>query len=208
MNYSLALRNPYYHKKKFPIALLHFTAGFLLLNAWYESNVQAALPVLGTIFLVIGFFEVVYAFFSFKMMHRHPMFNGVVRIITACAFLGYSILLFEQDQTLFGVFMLVVAAAFVAIFLIERRWARPFLIDINEHGLLFPGTFKKPLIPWKNFNHVILKDNILTLDLTSNRIMQLEMQAIPDEDKVKEINAFCRGKTGECRSDGSKPSDR
>lgn len=194
MNFSLALRNPYYYKKKFPIALLHFTAGFLLLNAWYESNVQAALPVLGTVFLIIGFFEVVYTFFSFKMMHRVPLMNSIVRIVTAGAFLGYGILLFQQEQTLFAVFMLVIALAFIMIFFIEKRWAKPFIIQIDEQGVLFPGTFKTPLIPWKNFNNVILKDNILTLDLVSNKIMQLEMQAIPDEDSVKEINAFCREK--------------
>ncbi len=191
MNYSLALRNPYYYKKKFPIALLHFTAGFLLLNAWYESHVQTAMPILGTVFLIIAFFEVVYTFFSFRMMHRFPVVNSIVRIVTSCAFLLYAILLFQQGQTLFAVFMLVIALAFVMIFIIERRWARPFIIDINERGVLFPGTFKNPLIPWHNFNNVVLKDNILTLDLTSNRIMQLEMRAIPDKNKVQEINMFC-----------------
>ncbi len=191
MNYSLVLRNPYYYKKKFPIALLHFTAGFLLLNAWYESHVQTTMPVLGTVFLVIAFFEVVYTFFSFRMMHRFPIVNSIVRIVTSCAFLMYAILLFQQKQTLFAVFMLVIALAFVMIFMIEKKWARPFIIEINQQGVLFPGTFKKPLIPWHNFNHVLLKDNILTLDLTSNRIMQLEMRAIPDQKKVQEINIFC-----------------
>ena len=197
MQYSLELRNPYYYKKKFPIALLHFTAGFLLLNAWYESNVQATQPVLGTVFLIVAFFEVIFTFFAFKTMHRSPMMNSIVRIVTACTFLLYSIILFKDGQTLFAVFMLVIALAFVMIYVIEKKWAKPFVITINPQGILFPGTFKNPLIPWKNFNNVILKDNILTLDLVSNKIMQLEMQAVPDASKVGEINAFCKEKLGE-----------
>lgn len=196
MHYSLELRNPYFYKKKFPIALLHFTAGFLLLDAWYESSVQSFIPWLGTIFLIIAFFEVVYTFFAFKMMHRFPLLNSVIRLLTSCSFLLYALILFRRSQPLFAVFMLIIAAAFVMIFFIEKRWSKPFVIEVNEQGVLFPGTFKNPLIPWKNFNHVILKDNILTLDLVSNRIMQLEMRAIPDENKVEEINAFCISQTG------------
>lgn len=196
MNYSLELRNPYFYRKKIPIALLHFTAGFLLLDAWYESSIQSAIPWLGTLFLIIAVFEVVYTFFAFKMMRRHPVLNATIRLVAAATFLLYALLLFNGAQVLFAIFMLIIAIAFALLFFIERRWAKPFVIEVNDQGVLFPGTFKNPLIPWKNFNHVVLKDNILTLDLTSNRVMQLEMQAIPDENKVQEINAFCMRKIG------------
>lgn len=194
--YSLELRNPYYNKKKLPIALLHFTAGFLLLDAWYESSLQSYSPWLGIVFLIIAFFEIIYTFFAFRMMHKKPLLNSIVRIVTACAFLLYSIILFAYSQILFGIVMLVIAFAFVMIFFIEKKWARPLVIYFKEDGVLFPGTFKNPFIPWGNFNHIVLKNNILTFDLSSNRIIQLEMSAVPDEVEVSAINAFCTEKVG------------
>ncbi len=191
MSYSLELRNPYFHRKKFSIALLHFTAGFLLLDAWYESGIQSSAPWVGALLVFIAVFEVGYTFFAFKMMQRSPLLNSIIRLAVAAAFLLYAFLLFNQAQSVFAVFMLIIALAFVMIFFIEKKWAKPFVVEIKDQGVLFPGTFKNPLIPWRNFNNVVLKDNILTLDLTSNRIMQLEMKEIPDGNKVQKINAFC-----------------
>jgi len=87
--------------------------------------------------------------------------------------------------------MLLISVVFSLIYWVEKKWSKPFEIKIDEQGVLFPGAFKSPLIPWKNFNNVIIKDNILTLDLTSNRILQMELQVFKDKNKVKEINLFC-----------------
>jgi hypothetical protein len=195
-DFSLQIKNPYYYKKKFAIALLHFTAGFLLLDAWYESSAGSA-SWLGIIFLVIAFFEVIYAFFAFKLMHRYPLLNSVVRLVTACAFLVYSCLLFYRQQYLFGIFMAFITFAFVMIFFIERRWAKPFIVHINEDGILFPGTFKKPLIKWKDLNYVILRNSVLTLDMRSNRVIQLEIYEEPKEQQLQTFNAFCSAKIEE-----------
>lgn len=194
MSFSLELRNPYFYKKKIPIALLHFSAGFLLLITWNESNLQTLMPVLGSILFLIGLFELVYTFFAFKMLHKSPKINGLVRIVASVAFLFYAGLLFKQKDTSFAIFMLIIGVLFVFIYYIEKKWARPFVIELNESGVLFPGTFKTPLVPWKNFNNVILKDNILTLDLISNKVMQLEMKSVEDNEWVDKINLFCSEK--------------
>src|SRR5690625_4280273 len=191
MIYSLALRNPYYYKKKFPIALLHFTAGFLLLVVWSESRIQTSITWLGTLLLVFGVFELIFTFFAFKVMHRRPELNNIARIVTSCSFLFYTCYFFIKEQPLFAFFMLLISVVFSLIYWVEKKWSKPFEIKIDEQGVLFPGTFKSPLIPWKNFNNVIIKDNILTLDLTSNRILQMELQVFEDKNKVKEINLFC-----------------
>lgn len=191
MSYSLELRNPYFYKKKVPIALLHFTAGFLLLITWNESNIQSTVPMVGSLLLLIAVFEVIYTFFAFKMMHKSPKINSLVRVVAAFTFLFYSGLLFQNGDVSFAIFMVVIGVIFIIIYFIERKWARPFVLTLNREGVLFPGTFKSPLIPWKNFNNVVLKDNILTMDLISNKVMQLEMRVIENEDKIAAINTFC-----------------
>lgn len=194
--FSLAIKNPSPSKKKWSIALLHFTAAFLLVDAWFESNINTYIPWLGILFLIVAFVEVIYTFFAFRLMSRYPLLNSVVRLITGSAFLVYAILLLYEGQVIFGVFMLLIAGAFVMIYFIEKRWAKPFIVQANEQGILFPGTFKTPLIPWRNFNHIILRDDLLTLDLTSNRVIQLELQAGIDEQEVSEFNAYCSQKIG------------
>src|SRR5699024_1620518 len=159
MSFTLELRNPYFYKKKIPISLLHFTAGFLLLITWNLSSIESRMPIIGTLLLIVAVFELIYTFFAFKMMHRSPQMNSVVRIVTALSFLFYSGLLFYLKDTSFAVFMLVIGGIFIFIYFIERKWAKPFVIQLKPNGVLFPGTFKEPLIPWKNFNNVVLKDN-------------------------------------------------
>jgi len=51
----------------------------------------------------------------------------------------------------------------------------------------------KKKYPWSDFNNVMLKDGLLTLDFKDNRLIQKEAieEDGPDADE-DEFNAFCR----------------
>ena len=50
-------------------------------------------------------------------------------------------------------------------------------------------NFPRKLFEWDLFDNVLLKDDILTLDFKSNRIMQAEIDPVTDVDETK-FNAF------------------
>lgn len=199
-DFQLQILNPYYRNRKLPVALLHFTAGFLLLDAWYESLLEGWSRGLALAFLLLALLEVLYAIFARRLQQKRGGVGRVLRLVTAAAFLGYAGLQFRESRQLAAVFMVLAAAAFVLIFFIEKRWNRPFIIGVSEEGVLFPRAFSSQLFPWDGFNHVILRGNLLTLDFKDNRIVQLEVEdsrpLLPSGDGTTEdFNAFCREQT-------------
>jgi hypothetical protein len=189
-DFQLEILNPYYRNRKLPAALLHFTAGFLLLNGCYEALRGGYSGIVVAAFLVPGVAEVVFTFFAGRLQKSHPLPGAVLRLVSAAAFLLYGCLLFRAGHHVAGTVMAAVTAAFVLIFFVERRWSRPFIIRVNEEGVLFPRAFSAQLFPWDVFNHVILRGGLLTLDFRDNRIVQPEVKSLTATDD-EDFNAFC-----------------
>jgi hypothetical protein len=54
---------------------------------------------------------------------------------------------------------------------------------------------------WSEFNNIILKDGLLTLDFKSNRLLQKEVLDDDDPDADEdEFNAYCREKLANSRN--------
>jgi hypothetical protein len=64
-------------------------------------------------------------------------------------------------------------------------------IGFDEEGLAF-NSFPKKTYKWHEVNNVILKDNLLTIDLYNNRIIQKELQDDSTPEMEKEFNEFCK----------------
>lgn len=190
-DFHFPIRNPYHRTKKLPVALLHFTAGFLLLNGWYEARIGHYPPWVGIYFLVLAIVEIAFTFFAARLQREHPRWGAGMRLLTAVTFGVYAAMLFRDRQLVFGVLMALIAVSFVAIYYIEQRWKRPFILRITEQGLWFPRLFKYQLFPWEKFNHVILHNNLLTLDFSTNRIVQLDVDTPISEQETQGFNRFC-----------------
>ncbi len=85
--------------------------------------------------------------------------------------------------------------AFGAILLIygtviKRFYKKPF-IQLNKDGILFKKLWSGPVRPWSEFNNVILKDNLLTIDFSNNKLYQVMIEHDIDETGEQEFNAFC-----------------
>lgn len=75
--------------------------------------------------------------------------------------------------------------------LLEFQAKFPLEIGFTEKQIVFNSIIKKKYV-WSDFNNVVLKDNVLTLDFKNNKIFQKETiddDAEADED---EFNDFCR----------------
>lgn len=190
-DYHFPIRNPYQRTRRLPVALLHFTAGFLLLNGWYEARIGHYPSWVAACFLVLAVAEVIFTFFASRLQRHHAGWGTPMRLVTAVTFGAYAYMLFRDHQLIFGVLMAVIALSFVAIFYIEQRWKRPFVLRVDEEGLWFPRLFNYQLFPWGKFNHIVLHNNLLTLDFSSNRVVQLDLDTRVGEEDSQGFNRFC-----------------
>lgn len=80
---------------------------------------------------------------------------------------------------------------FIIAALLERQIKFPQEIGFSDDGITF-NTFPFKYYTWQQLSNVILKDGILTLDFTNNKILQKETETEADTATEKEFNEFCK----------------
>lgn len=70
---------------------------------------------------------------------------------------------------------------------------RKLKIMVSEEGVSYP-TFPAKNIQWSEIGNLILKDDILTIDLKNNKIYQHQVEYIDNAVNEPEFNDFCRTK--------------
>ena len=83
---------------------------------------------------------------------------------------------------------------FLFVAFLETQAKYPLEIGFNSEGVVLNSLFKKKF-PWNSFQSVILKDGLLTLNFTDNKLIQKEVldDDEPDADE-NEFNDYCRSK--------------
>jgi hypothetical protein len=83
------------------------------------------------------------------------------------------------------------AFVFIMLALLEYQAKYSIEIGFSDKEVLINSLFKKRY-QWKQFNNIVLKDGLLTLDFTNNRVLQREIEddgeSEADED---EFNLYC-----------------
>jgi len=79
---------------------------------------------------------------------------------------------------------------YVVAALLERQIKFPQEIGFNKNGITF-NTFPFKNFEWQDLKNVVLKDNILTLDFTNNKIIQRETETVELTAEEQEFNEFC-----------------
>lgn len=80
---------------------------------------------------------------------------------------------------------------FGALGLLEFQVKFPFEIGFSNEKIVF-NTFFKRKFKWSDFNNIILKDNLLTLDFKTNKVFQRETIDEDGEADEEEFNEYCR----------------
>ena len=66
------------------------------------------------------------------------------------------------------------------------------LVHFSENGITYP-TFPTRSISWKEVDFVILKDDILTIEMKNNKLMQFTLEKhISSGINADEFNNFCK----------------
>ena len=76
-------------------------------------------------------------------------------------------------------------------FLLKFLQKKPEVI-INNDNVVIKKVFGDAVFVWSQFNNIILKDGLLTLDFVDNKLLQLIVAEDETEIDEKLFNSFCR----------------
>ena len=81
---------------------------------------------------------------------------------------------------------------FIILALLEYQAKYSIEIGFSDNEIVINSLFKKRY-NWASFSNIVLKDGILTLDFTNNRILQREVEDDEDDDADEdEFNDYCK----------------
>lgn len=81
---------------------------------------------------------------------------------------------------------------FIILALLEYQAKYSLEIGFSDQEIVINSLFKKRY-QWNQFENIILKDGLLTLDFTNNRILQREIEDDEDNEADEdEFNAYCK----------------
>jgi hypothetical protein len=85
------------------------------------------------------------------------------------------------------------AFVFIILALLEYQAKYAVEIGFSDEQIVINSFFKRRY-RWSQFNNVVLKDGIITLDFANNRILQREIEDDEDEEDAdeEEFNEYCR----------------
>ncbi len=153
---------------------LHIVAaGVLALNA-VENKVKLSL------YILLGFYLLVYlVYFFFK---RHPKALETCSLIMALLYMNFW---FRYVAVVAGI-IFVVVYLFVAVV-----QAKKTSVLFSDNGVHLTRVFKTIIFPWSAMANVILKDNLLTIDFKTNKIIQVEISENELAVDEEGFNVFC-----------------
>jgi hypothetical protein len=82
---------------------------------------------------------------------------------------------------------------FLVLGLLEKTAKAPLEIGFCDKEVVINSLIRRRY-PWSAFNNIILKDNLLTLDFTNNRLLQRETEDEEGDAEEDEFNDYCRAR--------------
>ncbi|MEP7236985.1 MAG: hypothetical protein ABI685_03935 [Ferruginibacter sp.] len=148
-------------------------AGLFALNA-VDKNVKPGM------YLLLGFYALISLvyFFLRKQKKAFETFSLILALLYANFWFIYV-----------GAFALII---FVALYLfVTVVKGKKISILFSEKGIYLTTVFKTIIYPWPDLDNVILKDNLLTVDFKSNKLIQAEIAEGSEAVDERTFNLFC-----------------
>jgi hypothetical protein len=152
-------------------SLLALGAIILLL---YQDNQYYLLNILSSVVLFVMAVGISWIFLKFRLN-----ILSVLCVAAVILFIAIHSIPFSAMLVVFGLFL--------------KRLDKNPIVTFNKGGVFIKKILGKHFHSWKEFNNIILKDALLTLDFKNNKLLQLtilENDILIDENS---FNTFCNG---------------
>jgi hypothetical protein len=155
--------------------------------------------------LLLSIFSVIC--FTWELIHSGNVSVAyLIGSVAVTGFIGWNLLQAAKKRKVYYSRALLSAAlvwmkmpyfqwlVFVFIILALLEYQAKYSIEIGfaDNEIVFNSLFKKRY-NWSAFSNIVLKDGLLTLDFTNNRVLQREIEDDEEDDADEdEFNEYCR----------------
>lgn len=155
--------------------------------------------------IILSIFSI--AMFTREMvLTRQPVVAYLVGVIAIVIILIWNLIQSSKKGKVYYSRALLVAAlvwmkmpylpwlafVFIILALLEYQAKHSVEIGFSDSHILINSLIKKRF-QWYQFNNIILRDGLLTMDFTNNKVLQQEVEDDEDDDADEdEFNEYCR----------------
>jgi hypothetical protein len=160
----------------FSLLLLCVSSVFFLLNAFYLVHTPPVMPQVICAVAILAILP-----YNIYKRRKHHAFVVFYRSALFLAAIGWVTI--PGYEWLF--------APFAAMAMLEKTAKLPLEIGFSDAEVVVNSLIRRHY-KWQQFTNIVLKDDLLTLDFTSNRLLQrltIDEEGDADED---EFNDYCQ----------------
>lgn len=176
MEYSFTLKDnnqKAYYLFTWFLFFLHVAAAAFTLNS-DDNKIKLSM------YILLGFYAVIGAVFYFSRTRSKSTetFSLLLALFYGHFWLRYV-----------GVIALIIfAAVYVTVTIVKGKRTT---VLFSSEGIHLTRVFKTVIFPWTAMDNVILKDNLLTIDFKTNKIIQVEIMEQSKGVDETAFNHFC-----------------
>jgi hypothetical protein len=175
-------------KRKRQSKALHYLAAILLLALSLHHINHLPHQAFGLFASGIACITILIVSTFFNKLLENAKYVTVIRIIEAVLIMLGAYYLYANGAKLIALSFALSSILIIFTLGIEIQLIKGYLLKINEAGITRVVGYKKILMPWNTIKNVIIKDEIITLDLANNYIMQCNLVA--KSEQANEIMQF------------------
>jgi hypothetical protein len=133
-----------------------------------------------SIYILLGFYSILVI--TWFILRKHSKAMETFSLIMALLYANF----WFQNAGIIAV--IIFALVYITVTLVKGKSTS---VLFTEDGIHLTRLFKTVIFPWTEMDNVILKDNLLTIDFKTNKIIQVEIMENSRMVDETEFNLFC-----------------
>jgi len=135
-----------------------------------------------SIYILLGFYLLIFLGYNFYRTHTKALetFSFIMALLYANFWLKH----------VGAIAVIIFTIVYLLVTVVKGKRTT---VTFGEDGIQLTRVFKTVLFPWAAMSNVVLKDNILTIDFKTNKIIQVEIVETAIAVDEYEFNGFCAG---------------
>lgn len=170
--------------------VMHGMVGILFLfNVIGTYKMEQPNWLIAFLFTGMGLASIAFPFLA-RRMRKFAEANTVLRMLQAFTMLSGCLYFFSHMQPVVGFTLFLAGLGIGYIGYAEYKILQPSYVEFDTTGIRLPTLLGTRRIGWNEMKNVILRNDLLTLDFKTNKILQLEVLDDISTTKAAEMNKF------------------